>query len=52
MGIGVSLIRSVVARHQCRLWAEPDDGPDATFSISTPCGPARVRGARYAQRTA
>jgi signal transduction histidine kinase len=52
MGIGVSLSRSVVARHQCLLWGEPDDGPDATFAISIPCGRASVRGARYAQRTA
>ena len=36
-GIGLFVSRSIIERHQGRLWAEPnDDGPGATFSFSIP----------------
>ena len=37
MGIGLSVSRSIIERHQGRLWAQPNDGPGATFSFSIPC---------------
>ena len=36
MGIGLSLSRSIIEGHRGRLWAEPNDGPGATFSFSIP----------------
>ena len=37
MGIGLFVSRSIIDRHQGRLWAEPnDDGPGTTFSFSLP----------------
>jgi signal transduction histidine kinase len=36
MGIGLSVSRSIIERHQGRLWAEPNDGPGTTFSFSIP----------------
>jgi signal transduction histidine kinase len=36
MGIGLSVSRSIIERHRGRLWAEPNDGPGATFSFSIP----------------
>jgi signal transduction histidine kinase len=39
MGIGLFVSRSIVERHQGRLWAEPNqDGPGATFAFSIPNG--------------
>ena len=36
MGIGLSLSRSIIERHQGRLWAAPNDGPGATFAFAIP----------------
>jgi PAS domain S-box-containing protein len=36
MGIGLFVCRSIVERHQGRLWAEPNDGAGATLSFSIP----------------
>ena len=50
MGIGLSVSRSIVERHHGRLWAEPNDGPGATFSFSIPCDPESVMAAARATR--
>jgi PAS domain S-box-containing protein len=39
MGIGLSVSRSIVERHHGRMWAEPNDGPGATFLFSIPLAP-------------
>jgi PAS domain S-box-containing protein len=39
MGIGLSVSRSIVERHNGRLWATPNNGPGVTFSFSIPCRP-------------
>jgi C4-dicarboxylate-specific signal transduction histidine kinase len=36
MGIGLSVSRSIIEKHDGRLWAEPNDGPGATFSFAIP----------------
>ncbi|MGC4053515.1 MAG: PAS domain-containing protein [Paludibaculum sp.] len=38
MGIGLSVSRSIIERHNGKLWAEQNDGPGATFSFSIPIG--------------
>jgi signal transduction histidine kinase len=50
MGIGLSVSRSIIERHHGRLWAEPNDGPGATFSFSIPFDPESVARADPAVR--
>jgi signal transduction histidine kinase len=44
MGIGLSLSYSIIHAHHGHLWAQPNDGPGATFSFSIPCGSESVSG--------
>jgi signal transduction histidine kinase len=39
MGIGLSVSRSILERHNGRIWASSNDGPGATFSFSIPRQP-------------
>ena len=48
MGIGLSVSRSIIEKHHGRLWAEPNDGPGATFSFSIPAVPEIPRGGPHA----
>ena len=50
MGIGLCVSRSIIERHHGRLWAEPNDGPGATFLFSIPLGPESVAGGTSAPR--
>jgi PAS domain S-box-containing protein len=45
MGIGLSVSRSIIERHEGRLWAEPNNGPGTTFFFSIPCGPGSAKDA-------
>jgi signal transduction histidine kinase len=42
-GIGLSVSRSIIERHNGKLWAEDNEGPGSSFSFSLACGePASV----------
>ena len=45
LGIGLSVSRSIIEKHRGRLWAEPNDGPGATFCFSIPCRQESATGA-------
>jgi signal transduction histidine kinase len=38
MGVGLSVSRSIIERHNGRLWTEPNDPHGATFLFSVPVG--------------
>ena len=44
MGVGLFVSRSIIEKHQGRLWATLNDGPGATFSFSIPRRPDGVIG--------
>jgi PAS domain S-box-containing protein len=46
MGIGLSVSRSIIERHHGRLWAQPNDGPGATFAFALPAGSEHLPTAR------
>jgi signal transduction histidine kinase len=43
MGIGLSVSRSIIERHQGHLWAEPNKGPGTTFTFSIPRSPTSAK---------
>jgi C4-dicarboxylate-specific signal transduction histidine kinase len=44
MGVGLFVSRSIIEKHQGRLWATLNDGPGATFSFSIPWEPDGATG--------
>lgn len=42
MGMGLSVSRSIIERHDGRIWAARNDGPGAAFSFSIPGAPDRM----------
>jgi signal transduction histidine kinase len=36
LGVGLAISRSIIEQHNGRLWAEPNDGPGATFRFYIP----------------
>jgi len=51
MGIGLFVSRSIVERHHGRLWAQPNDGHGATFSLSIPLASDCVATAAHSSHT-
>jgi C4-dicarboxylate-specific signal transduction histidine kinase len=52
MGIGLSVSRSIIERHQGRLWAQSNgDAHGATFAFSIPCAPENLLDAAQAGRS-
>jgi signal transduction histidine kinase len=52
LGVGLAVSRSIVERHQGRLWAESNNGPGATFCFSIPCNPECNGGSYDSERHA
>ncbi len=48
MGLGLAISRSLIAAHGGRLWAEPNQGPGATFLFTLPAAPERIDSKRRA----
>jgi PAS domain S-box-containing protein len=42
MGIGLSVSRSIIEKHEGHLWAAQNDGPGATFSFAIPLTPQSI----------
>src|SRR5262249_1271674 len=47
MGVGLSVSRAIIDSHRGRLWAQPNDGPGATFIFSIPLPSDPVPGADH-----
>jgi len=36
LGLGLAIVRAIVARHEGRVWVESRDGADAAFHLTLP----------------